>query len=77
MEPKTKMTKLQRKRLERELIRNHRQRKENKREVNRLFSLYPAYSVLSRKRTFIPMEDEEDSATTGRVYGESVRGLLA
>jgi hypothetical protein len=74
---KTEMTKLQRKRLERELVRNHRQRKENKREMNRLTSLYPSYSIMRRKRAFILLDEEEDMASVNRLHGEAVRGVLA
>jgi hypothetical protein len=76
MKKKTEMTKLQRKRLERELTRNRRQRKENKREMNRLTSLYPSYSIMRRKRVFILLDDE-DTAHVNSLHGEAVRGVLA
>lgn len=79
MSKKTELSKLERKRLERELIRNHRQRKENKREMNRLNSLYPAYNMLRRKqvRFFCYEEEEESMQVVGRSHGEAVRGILS
>lgn len=74
---KREMTKLQRKRLERELIRNRRQRRENRRDINRLESEFPAASVLQRRRKpYISFDDEEDMPSS-RLRGEAVRGVMA
>ena len=74
---KTEMTKLQRKRLERELIRNRRQRKENHRDMKRLESADPAYyTMIKLRRKFVIVDDEEELSFTS-VQGEALRGIRA
>ena len=55
---KTKMSKVDRKLLEREVIRNHKQRKENKKDINRLHLFY----ILERANALFwrSSEDNED-----------------
>lgn len=74
---KKEMSKHERKQLEREIRRNRSQRKENRKEVNKLKSKYPTYILLVRNRERNSHLLEDSGSVTRKVCGECVGGIFA
>lgn len=72
---KKELTKCDRKRLELSYRKCNKQRKENRKEINRLINRYPGYYLMLHGKAFLLYEMENSSSSS--ICGESIRGILA